>query len=115
VQASTCLVDAYEDYNCFGEVSFFVISRFQNGTAAITFCVKLKKTAPKTFEMLKRAYSEECLPRTSVFEWHKKFKEGREWLQNNEREGCPSTSRTKESTEVIQKCLAEDQTFSVWM
>jgi hypothetical protein len=22
---STCLVDAYEDYSCFGEVSFFVV------------------------------------------------------------------------------------------
>jgi hypothetical protein len=27
VQISTSLVDAYEDYNCFGEVSFFVVSK----------------------------------------------------------------------------------------
>jgi hypothetical protein len=26
--------------------------------------------------MLKSAYGEECLLRTSVFEWHKRFKEG---------------------------------------
>jgi hypothetical protein len=26
VQGSTCLVDAFEDYNWFGEVSFFVVS-----------------------------------------------------------------------------------------
>jgi hypothetical protein len=26
VPVSTCLFDAYEDYNCFGEVSFFVVS-----------------------------------------------------------------------------------------
>jgi hypothetical protein len=25
VQVSACLVDAYEDYSCFGEVSFFVV------------------------------------------------------------------------------------------
>jgi hypothetical protein len=25
VQVSTCLVDAYEDYNCFGEVTFYVV------------------------------------------------------------------------------------------
>jgi hypothetical protein len=43
--------------------------------AVITFCVKLKKTATETFEMLKSVYSEECLSRTSVFEWHKRFKE----------------------------------------
>jgi hypothetical protein len=36
--------------------------------AAIKFCVKLKKTATEKLEMLKSAYSEECLSRTSVFE-----------------------------------------------
>jgi hypothetical protein len=27
VQVSACLVDSYEDYNCFGEVSFFIVSK----------------------------------------------------------------------------------------
>jgi transposase len=69
----------------------------------------------EAFEMLKSAYGEECLSRSSVFEWHKRFKEGRELLQDDERKGCPSTSRTEESTEVIQKCLAEAPTLSVRM
>jgi hypothetical protein len=50
-----------------------------------------------------------------VFEWNKMFKEGRESLQGNERKGHPSISRTEESTEIIQKCLAEDRTSSVRM
>jgi hypothetical protein len=50
-----------------------------------------------------------------VFEWHKGFKVGRESLQDDEREGRPSTSRRDESTEVIQKCLPEDRTLSVRM
>jgi hypothetical protein len=41
--------------------------------SAIKFCVKLKETATETFEMLKSAYSEECLLRTSVFEWHERY------------------------------------------
>jgi hypothetical protein len=32
MQVSTCLVDVYEDYNCFGEVSFLSCQRFQKGT-----------------------------------------------------------------------------------
>jgi hypothetical protein len=44
--------------------------------AAIKFCVKLNKRAIETFELLKSAYSEECLSRTSVFDWHKRFKKG---------------------------------------
>jgi hypothetical protein len=49
VQVSTCLVDEYEDYNCFGEVSVEGFKMEQR--AATKFCVKLKKTATETFEM----------------------------------------------------------------
>jgi transposase len=83
--------------------------------AVIKFCVKLKKTATETLEMLISAYGEECLSRTSVSEWHKRFKEGRESLEADERKGGPSTSRTEELTEVTQKWLAEDRTLSVRM
>jgi hypothetical protein len=41
--------------------------------AVIKFCVKLKKTATETFEMLKSAYGEKCLSRASVFEWCKRY------------------------------------------
>jgi transposase len=81
--------------------------------AAIHFCVKLKEKAIEMFGMLKSAYGEECLSRTTLFEWHKRFKEGREALQSNERKDRPSGSRTEEKTEVIQRCLAEDGTLSV--
>jgi hypothetical protein len=57
--------------------------------AAMKFCVKLKKTATETFEMLKNEYSKECLSRTSVFKWHKSFKEGCESLQDDEWIGRP--------------------------
>jgi hypothetical protein len=69
VQVLICLVDAYEDYSCFGEVIFFCrIEGFKmEQRAAIKFSVKLKKTAIETFEMLKSVYGEECLSRTSVF------------------------------------------------
>jgi transposase len=50
-----------------------------------------------------------------VFKWHKRFKEGRESLEDDDQKGRPSTSRTEESTEVIEKCLAEDRTLSVRM
>jgi hypothetical protein len=58
-------------------------------------------------------YGEECLSRTSGFEWHKSFKKGRDSLQDDERKGHLSTSGIDESIEVIQKCSAEDRTLSV--
>jgi hypothetical protein len=77
MQVSACLVAESGDYNCFGEIGFFVMS---------------KVSATETFEMFKNAYSEECLSRTGVCEWHKRFKEGQESLED-ERKGRPSTSR----------------------
>jgi hypothetical protein len=53
--------------------------------AAIKFWVTLEKTHTETFEMLKSACGEDCIWRTGVFECHKKFKEVRESLQDDER------------------------------
>jgi hypothetical protein len=67
VQVSACLVDAYGDSNCFGEVSFFVVSNVSKwNKATIKFCLKLKKTATETFAMFKSVYGEERLCRRSV-------------------------------------------------
>jgi hypothetical protein len=54
MQGSTCLVDAYEDYNCFGEVSFFrrVECFKMEQRAAMKFCIKLNKAATETFVLL---------------------------------------------------------------
>jgi hypothetical protein len=78
MQVSTCLVDAYEDYNCFGEVCFFRrIEGFKiEQSSTCKFCVNLKKTSTELLEMLKSAYGEECFPGTTVFEWCIRFLEG---------------------------------------
>jgi hypothetical protein len=55
---------------------------------------KLKKTATEMFETLKSAYGEECLLKTDVFEWHKRFKEGQESL-SDEQKSRPSASTTE--------------------
>jgi hypothetical protein len=48
-------VDAFENFYCFGEVSFFshVEGLKMERRAVIKFCVKLKKTATETFEIWK--------------------------------------------------------------
>jgi transposase len=51
----------------------------------VKFCVK-----ENSYRDVLSAYSEECLSRTSVFNWHKRFKEGRVILQNDQWKGSPS-------------------------
>ena len=44
---------------------------------AIKFCFKLGNNATETYGMPQTAFGQSCMNRASVFEWHKRFKEGR--------------------------------------
>jgi hypothetical protein len=39
------------------------------------------------------------------FEWHKWFMEGQEGVEDDERLGCPSTSKTEENVEKISEIV----------
>ena len=71
------------------------ISNMQSDTLeeryAIKLCFKLGKNATETYGMLQCAFGASCMNPASVFEWHKRFKEGRESVRDDER--C---SRNKE-------------------
>ena len=54
---------------------------------AIKFCFKLGKNATETNGMLQTAFEPSCMNRASVFEWHKRFKEGRESVREDKRCG----------------------------
>ena len=55
---------------------------------AIKFCFKLgKNTTETTYGMLQTAFQPSCMNRASVFERHKRFKEGRESVRDDERCG----------------------------
>ena len=51
---------------------------------AIKFSVKLGKNTTETYGMLHTAFGVSCINRASVFEWHKRFKEGRESVKDDE-------------------------------
>ena len=54
---------------------------------AIKFCFKLGKNATETYGMLQTAFRLSCMNPASVFEWHKRFKEGMESVRDDERLG----------------------------
>ena len=76
------------------------ISKIQSDTLeeryAIKFCFKLGKNDTKTYGMLQIAFRPSCMNRTSVFEWYKRFKEGRESVRDDERCGRSKEVRTPE-------------------
>ena len=64
---------------------------------AINFCFKLGKNATETYGMLQTAFGASCMNRASVFEWHKRFKEARESVMDDEGFGRSKEVNTPES------------------
>ena len=55
---------------------------------AIKFCFKLENNHTReTYGMLQTAFRPSCMYRASVFEWHKRYKEGTESVRDDERCG----------------------------
>ena len=68
------------------------ISKIQSGCEdtleeryAIKFCFKLGKNATEMYGMLPIAFGVSCMNQASVFEGHKRFKEGRQSVRDDER------------------------------
>ena len=59
---------------------------------AVKFCVKLGKSTTETFAMLNTTYGDVAMKRATCFRWHKRFKNGRLSVEDDERSGHPSTS-----------------------
>ena len=54
---------------------------------AIKFCFKLGRNATERYGMLLTSFGASCMNLASVFEWHKRFKEGMEIVRDDERWG----------------------------
>ena len=63
---------------------------------AIKLCFKLGKNATETYGMLQTAFGASSMNRASVFEWHKRFKEGMESVRDDGWCGRSKEVRTPE-------------------
>ena len=45
----------------------------------------MKKNATETYAMLQTAFGASCMNQASIFEWHKRLKEGRESVRDDEK------------------------------
>ena len=53
--------------------------------------------------------------RTCLFEWHRRFKEGRDEVEDDHRNGRPFTSRTDENIERVRLKVRSDRRLTVKM
>ena len=73
----------------------------------IKFLEKLGKSPTETFVLLQEVYGKETMSRARVFEWHKRFCEGREEVEDNPKSGRPVSVKTDMN---IQWCKNGAQT-----
>ena len=81
----------------------------------LKFHVRPGKTPTEALKLLQEVYGDDTMSRTRLFERHKKFKEGREELEDDHRSGRPSTSRTDENVERVVQKVRSDRRLTVRM
>ena len=62
----------------------------------------------ETMKMLHDVYGDSSLSRTRVFEWHKRFVEDRENVENDLKSGRPCTSTTDTNIEKVRQLVCSD-------
>ena len=80
---------------------------------AIKFSFKLGKNATETYGMLQTAFRPSCMNRASVFEWHKRFKEGGESVRDDEIWGRRKDVRTPKLIGQIKNFMDKDRRVSI--
>jgi hypothetical protein len=73
----------------------------------IKFLMKFNKPDTETLNLLRETYGENALWRARVFEWCKRFSEGREAVED-ERRGGQTTVKTDENVEKERTLVRTD-------
>ncbi|UYV84614.1 hypothetical protein LAZ67_X002837 [Cordylochernes scorpioides] len=86
----------------------FTIEQKLKQRICIEFCVELQISETETFEMLNKAFPNDAPKRTTIFEWHSRFKAGRISIEDDPRQGCPKFQRTDENGQKITDLIKEN-------
>jgi len=70
--------------------------------------------ATEVHEMLQKAFKEEALSHTQVFEWSARFKRGEMSVEDHAHSGRPSTTRTNENVEKIRQKINKDRRYTTY-
>ena len=83
--------------------------------AIFTTCesTEIGKTATETYKLLQQAYGEDAMGRTQVFDWFRRFKEGRTSVEIDLRSGRPSTSRKEEMIAKVRTIVRNNRRLTV--
>ena len=81
----------------------------------LKFLVRLGKTPTEALKLLQKDYGDDTMSRTCLFERRRRFKEGREEVEDGHRSGRPSISRPDENVERVKQKVRSDRRLTVRM
>ena len=77
------------------------------------FCFKLQKSAKETHEMLKLVYGDAAVTMKTVYKWFELFRSGYESVEDEERSGRSSTSKTQENVERVSEMIRSNRRLTI--
>ena len=75
---------------------------------AIKFCMRLNGTSTETLVMIQEAFKEKAMSHAMDFMLHKRFKDGRGNVEDNDHSERPSSSRMDQNVEKVCELLNND-------
>ncbi len=81
--------------------------------ACIEFCVKLGKSAFECYEQIKVASDDDAMSRSQVFEWFRRFKNGRQSIDSDTCAGRTSTSNNEAVVGKVHNLIRKDRRLTV--
>ena len=79
----------------------------------IKFCFKLQKSGEETHEMLKLVYGDAVVTIKAVYRWFERFRNGCKSVEDEERSGRPSTSKTQENVERVNEMIRSNRRYTI--
>ena len=72
-----------------------------------------KKSAKEKHEMFKLLYGDAAVTMKTVYKWFERFRNGCESVEDEERSGRPSTSKTQENVERVSEMIPSNRRLTV--
>ena len=98
---------------CVYVIAIFTMCESTEQRICIKFCFKIRKTTTETYQLLQQAYGEDAMGRTQVFDWFRRFKEGRTSVESDPYLERPSTSRNGEMIAKVRTIVRNNRRLTV--
>ncbi|RLU18027.1 hypothetical protein DMN91_010269 [Ooceraea biroi] len=79
----------------------------------IKFCVKNGIKCANVVRMLQTAFGDQAMSQNRVFEWYRRFRDGRENTEDDPRSGRPSTAITDKNVEKVKQIVLANRRIIV--